>query len=118
MQNLKLTFKLKSFHPYYINRALLGIISQWKKINYLDVSVSALPKNYERFTVLKSPHVDKKARNQYERVTYNRALIVSIPTKKTSLNKEEIARLLNSLEFFAVGVQITLINIQKTENIV
>nr|MCH9746320.1 30S ribosomal protein S10 [Pseudomonadota bacterium] len=42
-----------------------------------------LPTKKERFTVLTSPHVNKKARDQYELRTYIRLMDVISPTDKT-----------------------------------
>jgi len=42
-----------------------------------------LPTKIERFTVLKSPHVDKKSREQFEIRTHKRLLDVIEPTAKT-----------------------------------
>ena len=81
MKNLQLIviLKLKSFHSYYLNKYVFLL---WKK---LKASIPVfehqifLPVKIERFTVLKSPHVDKKARDQFERRIYTRILYWKIP---------------------------------------
>ena len=35
-----------------------------------------LPKKIKRWTVLRSPHIDKKSREQFEMITYRRMLII------------------------------------------
>jgi ribosomal protein S10 len=76
-KRVEVTYELKAFHPYYINRfvsAVLTRLNQFKDFKYEEVF---LPRKYERFTVLRSPHVDKKARDQFERTTHKRLLKVS-----------------------------------------
>ncbi len=42
-----------------------------------------LPTRIERYTVLRSPHIDKKSREQFEIRTHKRILYISEPTTKT-----------------------------------
>jgi small subunit ribosomal protein S10 len=42
-----------------------------------------LPTRIERYTILRSPHVDKKSREQFEIRTHKRLIYLSQPTKKT-----------------------------------
>jgi small subunit ribosomal protein S10 len=42
-----------------------------------------LPTRIERYTVLRSPHVDKKSREQFEIRTHKRLIYLGNPTKKT-----------------------------------
>jgi small subunit ribosomal protein S10 len=48
-----------------------------------------LPTRMERYTVLRSPHVDKKSREQFEMRTHKRLIDIIEPTPKTvdALNK-------------------------------
>jgi len=46
-------------------------------------SSSDLPTHIERYTILISPHVNKNARDQYERRTHKRLVIIVEPTDKT-----------------------------------
>ncbi|NDB86257.1 MAG: 30S ribosomal protein S10, partial [Alphaproteobacteria bacterium] len=39
--------------------------------------------NIERFTVIRSPHVDKKSREQFEIRTQKRVIVISFPTPQT-----------------------------------
>lgn len=85
---LIINIKIKSFHVYYINKFIL-IIKQ--KINYsfpFQINQVFLPLKIEKFTVLRSPHVDKKARDQFERRTYNRLLRIEVVIQKDSFNLE------------------------------
>jgi small subunit ribosomal protein S10 len=42
-----------------------------------------LPVNIERYTVLRSPHIDKKSREQFEIRTHKRLLDILEPTQQT-----------------------------------
>ena len=42
-----------------------------------------LPTNIRRFTVLRSPHIDKKSREQFEMRTHKRLLDIIDPTPQT-----------------------------------
>ena len=42
-----------------------------------------LPTRVERYTVLRSPHIDKKSREQFEIRTHKRLIEISQPTAKT-----------------------------------
>jgi small subunit ribosomal protein S10 len=42
-----------------------------------------LPTRIERFTVLRSPHIDKKSREQFEIRTHKRVLDIIEPTPQT-----------------------------------
>src|SRR4028119_2131895 len=44
---------------------------------------SPLPAGIERFTVLRSPHIDKKSREQFEMRTHKRVLDIVDPTPQT-----------------------------------
>ncbi len=111
-----LQINIKSFHPFYINRfivlckKLLNIL----KINVLKEQQIFLPRKKERFTLLRSPHVDKKARDQFERVTYKRVYffkIVGIENKQIFL---KLFRMLENLANISIGVNVDIKYQQKS----
>ena len=70
---LTVTVKVQSFSAVYINRFLL-IAQQALQSNFSIITRPIyLPKKTERFTLLKSPHSYKKAREQFEHITHKRA---------------------------------------------
>ena len=107
------SFRLKAFHPYYLNRFIVLVQKEITNFSSMSLKHSFLPRKYERFTLLKSPHVDKKARDQFERITYNRVLEVSFITKENS-NNQEIVRLIKIMQNLSFAVGITLKNNQIT----
>lgn len=109
MKELKVnfSFRLKAFHPYYLNRFVILVQNEVKNFNSVQIKHSFLPRKYEKFTLLKSPHVDKKARDQFERITYNRILELSFYSKENS-DKQNFFRLIKIIQnlSFAVGVSL------------
>jgi len=106
---LCLYIRFKAYHPSYINR-LLKLISQELSLWGLPQHNTVfLPKRVERFTVLRSPHVDKKARDQFERVTHKRLLVVTLSGKESFL----VYRLLRFISFAAVGVEVRVRYVTK-----
>ena len=108
-KKLNVTYQLKSFHPYYLNR-FISIIQYKLGLNTsFKLNVISLPRRYERVTILISPHVDKKARDQYERTTHKRALIITI-LMSTSNGRIEQEYLHNVLQTSNTGISIVARN--------
>lgn len=75
--NLKSNFKKTlELYTYYLEKNL--------KSTNIDFKIIRLPKRIKRITILKSPHVNKKARDQYEIRTYSLIIVLS---QKNSNNK-------------------------------
>jgi len=105
----KIVLKVKSYHPYYINLFVVRLSDELKKAFVSEITQTFLPKKYERITLLKSPHVDKKAREQFERVTHKR--LVSIIIKKSSLSvnqTEDLEKIFKLAQTLVVGVEVDL----------
>ncbi len=77
-RNLKSNFKKTlELYTYYLEKIL--------KSTNIDFKIIRLPKRIKRITILKSPHVNKKARDQYEIRTYSLTLILSQNNSKPKL---------------------------------
>ncbi len=103
----KIKFKINSNHSFYINRFIIVAEEELNKYGGLVGKIKEvfLPVKQEKFTVLRSPHVDKKARDQFERTTHKRLLKVSFLT--TDYNwKEDQLRLRRLIESANVGLLI------------
>jgi small subunit ribosomal protein S10 len=70
-------FKFKSFHPIICEKAVLKIIAKIESYN-IETSLIHLPIKIQRFTVLRSPHIDKKSREQFEIKSHQRLLKIKI----------------------------------------
>jgi small subunit ribosomal protein S10 len=71
----------------YDHRALdssaKDIVDHAKRTNARVRGPVPLPTRIERYTVLRSPHVDKKSREQFEMRTHKRVIDIFEPTPRT-----------------------------------
>ncbi len=83
MNSQKIKIRLKSFDHKLLDNAANEIVGTIKRTG-ADVSGPVpLPRNIERFTVIRSPHIDKKSREQFEIRTQKRVIVISFPTPQT-----------------------------------
>lgn len=86
---IEIQIKIKGIHSYYLNRIILlslNKLKEWTLDKRIIQKQVYLPKKSKSFTLLRSPHVDKKARDQFEHVTYVRILVLKIVlTENTTL---------------------------------
>jgi small subunit ribosomal protein S10 len=73
--NFKLTIQLSSVNQKIITFYLSYLINIFKKLNLL-FKLNALPLKKKRITLLRSPHVFKKSREQFEVIKYKYVLTV------------------------------------------
>lgn len=83
MSNQKIKIRLKSFDHKILEKAAKDIVDSVKRTGAEVRGAIPLPRSIERFTVIKGPHVDKKAREQFEIRTQKRLLIINYPTPQT-----------------------------------
>lgn len=71
----------------YDHRALdtsaVEIVDQAKRTSARVRGPVPLPTRIERYTVLRSPHIDKKSREQFEMRTHRRLIDIFEPTART-----------------------------------
>lgn len=77
-----------------------------KKGHYMDMGSSSinLPMTKKKITVLRSPHVNKKAKDQFEIRLYNKIYAISIFLKKKNTSKDSLEFLIllrNLTDFFS-----------------
>jgi small subunit ribosomal protein S10 len=82
MHNQKIRIKLKAFDYRLLDKSMREIVSTVKRTGAEVRGPIPLPLRIERFTVNKSPHVDKKSREQFEIRTHKRLIIIN-PTPQT-----------------------------------
>lgn len=104
MQNGNITIKLRAYHPAYIANFMDVVKTELTLTSNLKIHEIFLPRKVERFTVLRSPHVDKKARDQFERVIYQRLIVL----KNIKLDFDFLKNLLVFLKSIALGVEVTV----------
>lgn len=82
-QRKKIRIRLKAFDQRMLDRSVLDIIETAKRTGARVVGPIPLPTKREIYTVLSSPHVDRKAREQFESRTHIRVLDLLDPTIDT-----------------------------------
>lgn len=105
-KQINVYIQIKAYHPFYINRFVLLSQIEAQKLNIEGLNKVFLPKKKEHFTVLRSPHVDKKARDQFERVTHKRLLTLQLAYRESATVKQ-IHQFLNTLQTMKLGVSLT-----------
>ncbi|MBU3654896.1 MAG: 30S ribosomal protein S10 [Holosporaceae bacterium] len=80
-QNIRI--RLKAFDHRILDRSALEIVNTVKRTGALVRGPVPLPRAIERFTVNRSPHVDKKSREQFEIRTSTRLIDIVDPTPQT-----------------------------------
>lgn len=79
----KIRIKLKSYDHNLVDKSAEKILKTVRSTGAVVTGPIPLPTRRKVFTVLKSPHVNKKARDQYELSTYKRLLDIYSSTSKT-----------------------------------
>ncbi len=83
VENQKIRISLKAFDHKTIDRSALEIVDTARRTGALVMGPIPLPTKIEKYTLLRSPHVNKKARDQFEIRTHKRILDIVQPTDKT-----------------------------------
>jgi small subunit ribosomal protein S10 len=83
MANTRIRIRLKGFDYRLIDKAASEIADTAKRTGSAVAGPIPLPTKIERFTVNRSPHVDKKSMDQFEMRTHKRLLDILQPTAKT-----------------------------------
>ncbi len=79
----KIRLRLKSFDHKLLDVSMSEIVETVRKTGASIIGPVPLPTRRELYTVLRSPHVDKKSREQFELKTHKRLLEIIDPTAKT-----------------------------------
>ena len=81
--NKKIRIKLKSFDHSLVDKSAEKIVKAVKATGAVVSGPIPLPTKIEKFTVLRSPHVNKKAREQFQLCTYKRLIDIFSSSAKT-----------------------------------
>jgi len=79
----RIRIRLKAFDHAVIDQASADIVRTAEKTGAQVSGPIPLPTKTKRWTVLRSPHVDKKSREQFELKTHKRLIDIHHPTPKT-----------------------------------
>ena len=83
MEAQTIRIRLRAYDHRILDQSTSEIVNTAKRTGANVRGPIPLPTRIEKFTVLKSPHVNKKAREQFERRTYKRVLDIIDPTPQT-----------------------------------
>ena len=83
MLNEKIRIRLKAYDYRILDQSTGEIVTTAKRTGARVRGPIPLPTRFEKFTVLRSPHVDKKSREQFEIRTHKRLLDIVDPTPQT-----------------------------------
>lgn len=79
----KIRIRLKGYDQRILDRSTADIVETAKRTGARVVGPIPLPTKKEIYTVLRSPHVDRKSREQFEIRTHVRLLEILDPTLDT-----------------------------------
>ena len=79
----KIRIKLKSYDHMLVDKSAENIVQTVKRTGAVINGPIPLPTNKRIYTVLRSPHVNKKAREQFELSSFKRLLDIYSSSSKT-----------------------------------
>ena len=83
MSSQKIRIKLRGYDHRVLDQSAFDIVETAKRTGAQVAGPIPMPTRIERFTVNRSPHVNKKAMEQFEIRTHKRLLDIIEPTAKT-----------------------------------
>ncbi len=83
IQNQKIRIRLKGYDHKLLDQSTAEIVETVKRTGGRVAGPIPLPTVINKFCVLRSPHVDKKSREQFEVRTHKRLLDILEPTQQT-----------------------------------
>jgi small subunit ribosomal protein S10 len=81
--NQKIRIRLKAYDHKLLDQSAMEIVETVKETGAKVAGPIPLPTVINRYCVLRSPHVDKKSREQFEIRTHKRLLDILEPTQQT-----------------------------------
>ena len=79
----KIRIKLRAYDHALVDQSASKIVDTAKKTGSKVVGPVPLPTKTEIFTILRSPHVNKDSREQFERRTHKRMIDIVDPSPQT-----------------------------------
>lgn len=83
MAGQKVRIRMEAYDHEVLDQSALEIVETAKRTGARVSGPVPLPTRIERYTVLRSPHVNKKSREQFEIRTHKRLIDIEEPTAKT-----------------------------------
>jgi small subunit ribosomal protein S10 len=83
MQSQKIRIRLRAFDHKLLDQSTKEIVETARRTGANIAGPIPLPTRINKYTILRSPHVDKKSREQFEVRTHKRLLDILEPTEQT-----------------------------------
>ena len=83
LENQKIRIRLKAFDHRLLDQSVEEIVDTAKRTGARVVGPIPLPTVINKYCVLRSPHVDKKSREQFEIRTHKRLIDILESTEQT-----------------------------------
>ncbi len=83
MSNQKIRIRLKAYDHKLLDRSVSEIVDTARGTGAKIAGPIPLPTEINKYCVLRSPHVDKKSREQFEIRTHKRLIDILEPTQQT-----------------------------------
>ncbi len=83
MAQKKIRIRMEAYDHQVLDVAAVSIVEAAKRTGARVHGPIPLPTRIERYTVLRSPHADKKSREQFEMRTHKRMIEISDASPKT-----------------------------------
>ena len=89
MDNERIRIRMEAYDHRALDTSAREIVEQARRTNAQVSGPIPLPTRIERYTVLRSPHIDKKSREQFEIRTHKRLIDIYDANPRTveSLNR-------------------------------
>lgn len=79
----RIRIRMEAYDHRALDSSAREIVDHAKRTNARVRGPIPLPTRIERYTVLSSPHIDKKSREQFEMRTHKRVIDIFEPTART-----------------------------------
>ncbi len=83
MSKTKLSIKLKAYEHSIIDKAAAKIVDTVKRTDGEVSGPIPLPTEIKKYTILRAVHKYKDSREQFERRTHKRLIVINNPSKET-----------------------------------
>lgn len=93
MKKQKIRLTLKSYDHQLLDKSVKQIVLTVRRTGSELVGPVPLPNKKRCFTVLRSPHIDKKSREQFDLTTHSRMLYIVSPVELFSQTMEALMKL-------------------------
>ena len=83
MENQKIRIRLQAYDHKLLDLSAMEIVETARRTGARIAGPIPLPTTINKYCVLRSPHIDKKSREQFEVRTHKRLLDILDPTQQT-----------------------------------